>query len=67
MENNIMSAKGGSLPAGGHGASGGKKYWRCTVCGDLHYGVNAPDPCPTCNNPQSKAVEITKEEFLKLL
>jgi len=43
-----------------------KKYWRCTVCGDLHYGTNPANPCPTCNNPSSKAVEITKEEFLKL-
>lgn len=44
-----------------------KKYWRCTVCGDLHYGILAPDPCPTCNNPRSKAVEITKDEFLQAL
>ncbi len=44
-----------------------KKYWRCTVCGDLHYGVNPADPCPTCGNPKSKAEEITKEEFLKAL
>ena len=42
-----------------------KNYWRCTVCGDLHYGVSAPEICPTCKSPQSKAVEITKEEFLK--
>lgn len=42
----------------------GKKFWRCTVCGDLHYGANAPDPCPTCNSPRDKAEEIKKEEFL---
>ncbi len=42
-----------------------KKYWRCTICGDLHYGANPADPCPTCGNPKSKAKEITKEEFLK--
>lgn len=43
-----------------------KKYWRCTVCGDLHYGVTAPELCPTCKQ-QDKYVEITKEEFLKSL
>jgi len=41
-----------------------KKFWRCTVCGDLHYGDEAPEICPTCHQPRSKAVEITKEEFL---
>jgi len=44
----------------------GKKYWRCTICGDLHRGKEAPQPCPTCKQPQDKAVEITKEEFIKL-
>jgi len=42
-----------------------KKFWRCTVCGDLHYGANAPEVCPTCHQGQDKAVEITREEFLK--
>ena len=60
MDSKTMSANGGS-------ASGEKKYWRCTICNDLHYGVNPPDPCPTCHNGADKAVEITKEEFLKLL
>jgi len=43
-----------------------KKYWRCTVCGDLHHGKLAPETCPTCMNPRDKAIEIKKEEFLKL-
>jgi len=42
-----------------------KKYWRCTVCGDLHFGVNPPDVCPTCRQSKDKAVEIDKEGFLK--
>ena len=25
-----------------------KKYFRCFVCGDIHYGNSAPDKCPTC-------------------
>lgn len=40
-----------------------KKYWLCTICGDLHVGVNPPDPCPTCHQGKEKAVEITFEEF----
>jgi rubrerythrin len=44
-----------------------KKYWRCIVCGDLHYGNGPANPCPTCGNKSEKAEEITKEEFLKAL
>jgi len=25
-----------------------KKFWRCKICGDLHWGVSFPSPCPTC-------------------
>ena len=25
-----------------------KRYWRCTVCNDIHYGVLPPELCPTC-------------------
>lgn len=42
-----------------------KKYWRCTICGDHHWGVNAPETCPTCGFGRDKAVEISKEEFVK--
>ncbi len=41
-----------------------KKFWRCSVCGDLHYGISPAEPCPTCKSPAGKAVEITREEFL---
>ncbi len=44
-----------------------KKFWKCKVCGDLHYGDKAPDPCPTCGSPKSQAEEISKDEFLKAL
>jgi rubrerythrin len=42
-----------------------KTFWRCPICGDLHYGVEAPELCPTCHTPRAKHVKITKEEFLK--
>ncbi len=42
-----------------------KTFWRCTVCGDKHYGANPANPCPTCGAPSSKAVEITKKQFLE--
>ena len=41
-----------------------KKYFRCTVCQDVHYGVNAPETCPTCTQVQ-KYVEIEKAEAKK--
>ncbi|MFA5312313.1 MAG: ferredoxin-thioredoxin reductase catalytic domain-containing protein [Methanomassiliicoccales archaeon] len=25
-----------------------KKMWRCSVCGDIHYGNRPPETCPTC-------------------
>ncbi len=40
-----------------------KKFWRCTVCGDLHWGALAPEKCPTCGAPRSKHEEITLDEF----
>ena len=26
----------------------GKKFFRCTVCNDIHYGISGPEICPTC-------------------
>ena len=25
-----------------------KKFFRCTVCSDIHFGEAAPEVCPTC-------------------
>jgi ferredoxin-thioredoxin reductase catalytic subunit len=25
-----------------------RKFWRCYVCNDIHYGVKPPEICPTC-------------------
>lgn len=35
------------------------KMWRCTVCGYIHKGEEAPDNCPNCNAIAEKFVEIT--------
>jgi len=38
-----------------------KKYWRCFVCNDIHYGVNPPETCPTCR-VMNAYVEISSAE-----
>ncbi len=41
-----------------------KKYWKCKVCGDIHYGAAGPETCPTCQQKDSY-IEITAEEAKK--
>lgn len=38
-----------------------KKFWRCYVCSDIHYGNGGPEICPTCMT-KNAFVEIDKEE-----
>jgi rubrerythrin len=38
-----------------------KKFWRCTVCSDIHYGVAPPEICPTCK-VKNAYVEIEEKE-----
>jgi len=38
-----------------------KKYWRCYVCGDIHFGVKSPEVCPTCL-VRNAYVEISSDE-----
>lgn len=38
-----------------------KKYWRCFVCNDIHYGVKPPEICPTCQ-VKNAYVEISSAE-----
>lgn len=38
-----------------------KKFFRCNVCNDIHYGISGPEMCPTCQT-KNAYVEITKEE-----
>lgn len=42
-----------------------KKYWRCFVCNDIHYGVKPPEICPTCM-AKNAYMEITSEEARKV-
>ena len=34
------------------------KKWRCTVCGYIHEGPEAPDQCPMCKVGKEKFVEV---------
>ncbi len=43
-----------------------KRYWRCFVCNDIHYGVAPPELCPTCK-VLSAYVEISAEEARRYL
>jgi len=27
-------------------------YWKCTKCGFVHHGAEAPEKCPSCGHPQ---------------
>ncbi len=42
-----------------------KKFWRCFVCNDIHYGVKPPEICPTCL-VKNAYVEISSEEAKKI-
>jgi ferredoxin-thioredoxin reductase catalytic chain len=43
-----------------------KRYWRCFVCNDIHYGIVPPELCPTCK-VLNAYVEISAEEARKIL
>lgn len=43
-----------------------KTFWRCSVCGDIHYGVAGPDECPTCHQLK-KYLSIAAAEAGKLM
>lgn len=43
-----------------------KKLWKCTVCGYIHEGDEAPDFCPKCGVPKDKFVEISAEDTAKI-
>jgi ferredoxin-thioredoxin reductase catalytic subunit len=42
-----------------------KKYWRCHVCNDIHYGIKPPEICPTCS-VKNAYVEISSAEAKKI-
>ena len=39
----------------------GKKFWRCNVCNDIHYGTSGPEKCPTCAAEKAYVEEEEKE------
>ncbi|MGB8951394.1 MAG: ferredoxin-thioredoxin reductase catalytic domain-containing protein [Candidatus Aminicenantales bacterium] len=41
-----------------------KKFWRCFVCNDIHYGAKPPEICPTCQ-VKNAYVEISFQEAEK--
>jgi len=43
-----------------------KRYWRCFVCNDVHYGIAPPELCPTCK-VLNAYVEISAAEARKIL
>jgi ferredoxin-thioredoxin reductase catalytic subunit len=42
-----------------------KKYWRCHVCNDIHYGIKPPEICPTCS-VKNAYVETSSAEAKKI-
>lgn len=43
-----------------------KKLWKCSVCGYVHEGAEAPDNCPKCGAPKDKFVEMSQEDTEKV-
>lgn len=43
-----------------------KRFWRCHVCNDIHYGVYAPEFCPTCGK-RNAFVLCDRGEAVRLL
>jgi rubrerythrin len=39
----------------------GKRFWRCNVCNDIHYGMAGPEVCPTCM-AKNAYVEVDAKE-----
>lgn len=36
--------------------------YKCSVCGYIHVGAEAPEKCPKCGAPKDKFVELTEEQ-----
>jgi ferredoxin-thioredoxin reductase catalytic chain len=43
-----------------------KRYWRCFVCNDIHWGFRPPEICPTCKIAHAY-IEITAREARTIL
>lgn len=36
--------------------------WKCSVCGYVHHGEEAPDKCPKCGAPKEKFNQLDEEQ-----
>ncbi len=43
-----------------------KYLFKCTICGDIHFGSSAPEECPTCQSKKSY-IKTEKEDVDILL
>jgi rubredoxin len=43
-----------------------KKLFKCSVCGYVHEGKDAPEFCPKCGAPKEKFVELSSEDAQKI-
>jgi ferredoxin-thioredoxin reductase catalytic chain len=43
-----------------------KRFWRCNVCNDIHYGVKPPKVCPTCGMVNA-FVQCDANEAMKVM
>ncbi len=41
--------------------------WKCTVCGYIHDGPEAPEKCPKCGAPKDKFTALPEEDAKKIL
>jgi ferredoxin-thioredoxin reductase catalytic chain len=43
-----------------------KRYWRCFICNDIHWGIAPPELCPTCK-VLNAYIEISAAEARRIL
>ena len=43
-----------------------KKLFKCTICGFISEGVEAPEKCPKCLQGKEKFVELSTEDAAKI-
>lgn len=43
-----------------------KQLWKCSVCGYVHEGGEAPDVCPKCGSPKEKFIKLSEEDAGKI-
>ena len=55
MLHTVYSDRSGDLKQGG---TKNMAKWKCTICGYIHEGEQAPEKCPLCKQPKEKFVKI---------